>query len=85
MISPSSFQRRYKIFFPYNEHKKKIPEYPSVRIHDGIQSGAYAWLDKTFGENWIWSSPIHTDYTDIYFLHSEDALLFKLRFDTIAT
>lgn len=58
---------------------------PFARIKDEYQSEAYTWCQDNFGENWIWSSPIQTDYTDIYFLQPEDALLFRLRFDTLAT
>jgi hypothetical protein len=86
MISGASFIRRKAIFkVDYCNPLSSLKDYPSARIWDNIQSEAYEWLDKTFGENWIWSSPIQTEYTDIYFLQPEDALLFRLRFESRAT
>lgn len=86
MPSAASFVRRKSIFnIDYGNAVSSLKDYPLARIPDDVQAEAYKWLDENFGENWIWSSPIHTEYTDIYFLQPEDALLFKLRFDTIAT
>jgi len=86
MITGASFIRRKAIFkVDYTNPKSSLKDYPSARICDDYQYEAYEWLDETFGENWIWSSPIQTDYTDIYFLQTEDALLFRLRFESRAT
>ena len=83
MISESSLHRRLKIFNVDHKSPQRVEDFPSVRIHDDDQSEAYEWCHTNFGENWIWSSLLQTDYTDIYFLNSEDALLFKLRFETL--
>lgn len=85
MIPEESFQRRLKIFNVDYKSIQRIQDFPFARISDEYQSEAYIWCQKNFGDNWIWSSPIQTDYTDIYFLQPEDALLFRLRFDTLAT
>jgi len=85
MISEESFRRRRKIFNVDYKSIQRIQDFPSARIPDKDQSEVYKWCQENFGENWIWSSPIHTDYTDIYFLISEDAFLFRLRFNTLAT
>ena len=82
MISEASFARRLKIFY-IRRGTEDGKQYPSARIDDSDQSEAYKWCDEHFGENWIWSSLLHTDYTDIYFLNTGDVLLFKLRFETL--
>ena len=43
------------------------------------------WCQREFGNNWIWSAPIHVDYVDVYFKNPEDAFLFRLSFDTLTT
>jgi hypothetical protein len=84
-ISEESFNRR-KIIFGIDEwYWNKRLDYPFVRIADEQQEDAYSWCQENFGENWIWASPIQTDYTDVYFLQPEDALLFRLRFNTLTT
>jgi len=84
-ISETSFKRRQEIFNIDYKSLQRMKDFPSARISDDYQSAAYKWCQDNFGENWIWSSPIQTEYTDIHFLHREDALLFRLRFDTLAT
>jgi hypothetical protein len=59
--------------------------YPKVRMHGSIALEAYAWCQEQFGDNWVWSSPIQTNYTEIYFIHPEDAFLTRLKFPTITT
>ena len=55
-----------------------------ARIDDGIKSAAYEWCQENFNDDWIWSRPsMSADYIDLYFLKSEDAFLFGLRFQTI--
>jgi hypothetical protein len=85
MISEASFRRRLIIFDAEPWWWGKKLEYPFARISHDYQSEAYTWCQENFGEEWIWSSPFQTSYTDIYFLRPEDALLFRLRFDTFAT
>jgi hypothetical protein len=84
VISQASLYRRMEIFDVDVDWRlgKSILNYPCVRIPDSIQSIAYNWCQERFDENWIWSSPIQTDYTDIYFLHEDDAIMFKLTFAT---
>ena len=43
---------------------------------------AIDWCEEHFGDEWIFSSPVQTDYTELYFVGSEDALMFKLTFAT---
>jgi hypothetical protein len=85
MISESSLRNRLKIFGVSKPYLgiDDIKQFPSARISDAGQSEAYKWCQDQFGENWIWSSPIHTWWTDIYFLNKQDAVLFKLRFNTL--
>ena len=81
MISQESFKRRLKVFgYDVNDPNSSIKNFPKVRISDEIQSEAYKWCQENFGERWVWSSPIHTWYTDLYFMEPEDALLCRLRF-----
>ena len=68
MISEEEFRRKRKLFnieLPYKAEYMKI--FPSARIHDSYQAEAYKWCRDNIGDNWIWSSPIQTDYTDVFF------------------
>jgi len=86
MISQDGFRRRLKIFgYDARDPNNRITNFPKIRILDEDQSRAYKWCQENFGDEWIWACPINTNYTDIYFLHPEDALLFRLRFNTITT
>lgn len=85
VISFESLKRREKMFNVDYKNLQRMKDFPFARIADEYQAEAYKWCQENFGEDWIWSSPILTEYTDIYFLTPEDALLFKLRFDTLAT
>jgi hypothetical protein len=69
-----------KIFGVEYTSPKSIHDYPRVRIPDEIQHLAYEYCQENFDENWIWSSSLQTNYTDIFFLEPEDALLCRLRF-----
>lgn len=41
--------------------------------------------DALFKDNWVWSRPLASTWeVDMYFLHSEDALTFKLKYHTKA-
>jgi len=80
MISEESFKRKADIFGVGYYSPKSITEYPRVRIPKEIQNEAYSYCQENFGDNWIWSSPTQTDYTDVYFIESADSLIFKLKF-----
>ncbi len=64
------FERKLKLFNikSWDECKRRT-DFSSIRI-TGFQEVAMDW----------WASPLQTNYTDMYFLHSEDAMLFKLKF-----
>lgn len=66
----------------YN-YKEAIKKYPTVRIAQNDSADQFDWCQKELGNNWIWSSPTNTNYSDIYFLNNDDALFFKLKFGTI--
>lgn len=57
--------------------------YPRAKIRRDDIDAALDYCQENFGDGWIWSSPVHTDTSKIWFLHQEDALLFKLRFNTV--
>jgi len=54
----------------------------AVRINRSDDIAARNWCQFKFKDNWIWSAPIQTDYTIFYFQTTQDALLFKLSFNT---
>jgi hypothetical protein len=54
----------------------------AVRINRSDDIAARDWCEVKFKDNWIWSAPIQTDYTIFYFQTTQDALLFKLSFNT---
>jgi hypothetical protein len=67
----------------HTNHTEPLKSCYKVRIHDYTAPAAYEWCQENHGNEWIWSSPIQTNYTDIYFKAEADALVFKLTFDTI--
>lgn len=67
------------------ERQVELAKHTRVRIHEGFIPDAYHWCEDRFGDNWTWSNPLQTDYVDMYFIHTEDALLFKLRFTPLDT
>jgi hypothetical protein len=56
-----------------------------ARVSRDISDEAQVWCEDNFGDNWVWSSPTQTDYSDFYFKTPEDAFLFRLRFETLVT
>lgn len=80
MRTEEDFQRKAKIFDVGYKSPRSIHEYPRVRIPDSLSNEAYEWCQEQFGDKWIWSSPLQTDYTDLYFIEPEDAFLCRLRF-----
>ena len=82
-----SFLRKKKILgiteINYRERQNQLVR---VRINDwDLDENTHQWCDENFGDKWIWSSPTQTNYADLYFANDEDAFLFKLKFDTLAT
>ena len=45
----------------------------------------FKWCEENLKNEWIWGSPTIANYVDLYFLNDQDALMFKLKFDTITT
>ncbi len=60
--------------------KEKLKEYPHVRIFTSDTVPKYVWCEQELGNNWIWAAPFQTGYVDMYFIHTEDAVTFKLKF-----
>ena len=54
-----------------------------VTIDNTIKNHALKWCNANFGDDWIWSSDFGGDHTEVFFVHPEDAILFKLRFETL--
>jgi hypothetical protein len=54
----------------------------AVRISRSEDAAAREWCQAKFKDNWIWSAPFHTEYSIFYFQTTQDALLFKLSFNT---
>jgi hypothetical protein len=85
MITQESLSRKIKYlgFDQYVGHWWTIRQRLfKVHISDGIKDMAIDWCEEHFGDEWIFSSPVQTDYTELYFVGSEDALMFKLTFAT---
>jgi len=81
--------------FPDNgEYKRKIKNFTisgelissihhqSVTIVSSDFFIAADWLDEFVGDNWIWHTFLIEPFTIIWFVNDDDALLFKLRFNT---
>lgn len=78
-ISLESLQLK-NIVFGHPIRDSGLKKFPCVCIHGDEDIHALAWwLQKNFENNWIWSAPPASVYVYFYFIHSEDALVFKLR------
>ena len=85
-VNHNDFNRRCcKLGIRSSNSKERLKELYRVRINDTDKETAYAWANKHAKDEWIWSSPIHTWWTELYFLKEEDALAFKLTFATHLT
>ena len=81
MISADSLNRKMcRLGITFMNYKEKQKEMVCVRLDDGLAAEAHDWCNTNLGDNWIWSSPLQSDYTDFFFLTPEDALVFKLTF-----
>ena len=81
MFNSNSFGSKYaKLGIKFNKGKAVTNHLYTVVIINRDTSLAFDWCEEKFKDDWIWSKPMHTDYTIIYFKNSEDALLFKLAF-----
>lgn len=54
----------------------------AVRVKRSNDMAARNWCQDKFKDNWIWSAPVQSEYTTFYFQTTQDALLFKLSFNT---
>jgi len=82
-FTPDSFYRKMdNLGITRENYEKRQQDLPCVRIHDIDRGTAQEWCETNLGDNWIWSSPTQTDYTDFYFATDEDAVIFKLKFNT---
>lgn len=66
-------------------YRTEIEKYPKVRISIFGSDSKYRWCQTELGNKWIWSAPTQTDYVDMYFLHEDDAIIFKLKFSSVDT
>jgi hypothetical protein len=82
-FSPDSFnQKLTKLGLKVMNGRVSLEGLQAVRIHRSNDTAARDWCEDKFKNNWIWSAPVHTEYTDFYFATTQDALLFKLSFNT---
>ena len=80
------FERKLKNFgIKYWNEEECRKDFSCAKIPSEGDSAAKTWCDERFGDNWIWATPIQRDYTLIYFKDPNDALLFKLSFNTLTT
>lgn len=82
-FDPNSFnQKMTKLGLRAVRGQVSLEGLKAVRIKRSDDSAAMAWCQVRFKDNWIWSAPIQTNYTVFYFASTQDALLFKLSFNT---
>jgi len=79
-----NLDKKMKVFgISVSHFKEEIKKYPKVRISIVGSDCKYKWCQEELGNNWIWSSQASTNYVDMYFLHKDDAIIFKLKFGEI--
>ena len=85
-VNHAEFNRKCcKLGIRLSNSKERLKDLYCARIDNIIKDTAFEWANKHIGDEWIWSSPIHTWWTELYFLKEEDALAFKLTFKTHLT
>lgn len=77
IIDGMTVKRRNLGLIDYNKDAR-LKELTCVVVDEGRAFNTYHYCNEQFGDNWIWSAPIQADYVEFYFLHKEDALIFKL-------
>lgn len=62
----------------------ELDNYTAIKVYNtGRIESIYEWCEINLGDNWIWSRPVHLDYVTIWFKSSHDAVMFKLKFNTL--
>ncbi len=82
-FNPNTFNRKLsKLGLVPKNGRVDLVGLQSARTSRELAAQAQQWCQEKFGDNWIWSSPTQTEYTEFYFANTQDALLFKLTFNT---
>jgi hypothetical protein len=81
MQTLESFHCKLAKFQAETDRPFNISGHPKVRIHEHNAPEALSFCEERFGNDWIWSNPTHTDWAEIFFLRTEDALVFGLTFE----
>ena len=62
-----------------------LNNYTCIEIpENNILELIYEWCRDNLGDNWIWSNPPQTDYVKLWFKSEYDAVVFKLKFNTLS-
>lgn len=82
-ISEESLQRKLLIFGKPRNETEMVKKFIWVEFKEPDPDNdklaeLYQYCQDNFGDNWIWSARPSSEFVRIYFLHSEDALQFKL-------
>lgn len=83
-IAASFLRKKKRLGITWENYHQREKNFFRVRVNDELRESVRDWCNERFGDEWIWSDPVHTDYMDVFFLREEHALLFKLSFDTIS-
>lgn len=80
-FSPDSFNRKMAIMgLTVKAGMVDLSHLENVYIRNADKENAQQWCQERFGDEWIWSSPIHSSWSRFFFKHEQDALAFKLTF-----
>jgi len=83
VFDPNSFNRKLSALnLNPVRGKVNVEDLKPVNVRRVDTPAAQDWCEDKFKDNWIWSAPTYTDQTTFYFKTSQDALLFKLAFNT---
>lgn len=81
-LNSSMTRKKKRLGISYENYSVKLKEMFVVRINGHltheINDRLVIYCDKNFNDDWVWSSPIQANYTDMLFLHEEDAIMFRL-------
>ena len=85
-LTEESLRRKLRNFnvAPTGSHDS-LNDYTCIEIPENdISELIYEWCQDNLGDNWIWSNPPQTDYVKLWFKSEYDAVVFKLKFNTLS-
>jgi hypothetical protein len=83
IVTETGLERKRKNLGVTRDGKVGDKPLTKIRFPGVLSAPAYEWCQEQFKDNWIWSrNPNNSEWCEIFFLNTIDALAFKLKFAT---